>query len=187
MFPTTRRSGSDYASAGISFASIIWACRSGSHATGRAPCAGGGGRPGELRVAEQSVSHEMLALFFVRCLRRSRGCGMRNIRPAQRGARRRRPCLHGLVVFGVAVKCAFEVSHRDDETRPPVAIAVLEHVVLDECPDAVPDRARHRYALAGEFSCPERGIAVHLADDFLEVAKWDLPDGALQSSERPLR
>src|SRR3954464_4935195 len=90
-------------------------------------------------------------------------------------------------MFGGAGKCAFEVSQAEDETRTTVGIAVLEHVVLDECPDAVPDRARHRYALAGEFSCSERGIAVHLADDFLEVAKWDLPDGALQSSERPLR
>src|SRR3981081_2161383 len=90
----------------------------------------------------------MLPLFSIRYLRRSRGCRGGRIRPPQRGARRRRPCFHVLVAFGVAVKCAFEISQRDDETRPAVAIAVLEQVVLEKCPYSVPDRAPHRDTLS---------------------------------------
>src|SRR5262245_23386824 len=107
--------------------------------------------------------------------------------PPQRRARRRRPRLHLLVALGVAVERAFEISQRDHEPRPAVAVAVLEQVVLEERPDSVPQRPRHGHALASKLAHAERGVAVHLADDLLEAAKRKLPDGALQLPQRPLR
>src|SRR5665213_90421 len=43
--------------------------------------------------------------------------------------------------------------------------------------------ARHRDALSCELGNPERGIAVHLLDDFFEVAERKLPDGVLQRAD----
>src|SRR5262245_9444258 len=63
---------------------------------------------------------------------------------ALRVCRRRRPGLHLLVALGIAVEGAFEIAQSDDESRPAVAIAVLEQVMLDEGPDAMPERAAHR-------------------------------------------
>src|SRR5262249_58699848 len=73
-------------------------------------------------------------------------------RPPQRRAGRWRPILilrlHVLVPLGVAVERAFEISERDDEAGPAVAIAVLQEIVLDERPDTVAERARHLPPLA---------------------------------------
>ncbi len=58
--------------------------------------------------------------------------------------------------------------------------------MLDERPDAVPERASHRHPFGCELARAERGVAVHLADDLLEVAERELPDRAAQLPERPL-
>src|SRR5262249_53064552 len=102
---------------------------------------------------------------------------------SQRLAARRGPLLHFLVAFGIAIESAFEVSQRDHKTGPAVPITMLEHVMLDERPDAVPECAPHRYPPAGKLAYAERGIAVHLVNYLFQVAKRKLPDGVLQPSE----
>src|SRR5262249_11497796 len=106
------------------------------------------------------------------------------LRASYRLARRRLPGLQLLVALGVAVERAFEIAERDDEAGPAVAIAALEHVVLDEGPRPVPERRPHGDALARELGHAERGVAVHLADDLLEVAERQLPDLVRQAAER---
>ena len=56
--------------------------------------------------------------------------------------------------------------------------------MLEERPQAVAERAGHRHALVGELGHAERGIAVHLLDDFLEIAERELPHRILQGAER---
>ena len=101
--------------------------------------------------------------------------------PLDRLARRRLPALRLFVALGVAIERAFEISERDDEAGPAVDEAELEDVVLEERPQAVTERARHRDALARELRHAERGIAVHLLDDFFQIAERELPDRVLQA------
>ena len=48
----------------------------------------------------------------------------------------------------------------------------------------MPERAYHRDALTRELRHSERGISVHLFDDFFQITKWELPDGVLQRADR---
>src|SRR6185503_11698891 len=91
-------------------------------------------------------------------------------------ALRRLPALHLLVALRVAVKSALEISQGDDKAGPAVDESELEYIVLQERPDAVPKRAAHRHPFMRELGHAERRVAVHLVDDFLEVAERELPD-----------
>src|ERR1700751_5759758 len=42
------------------------------------------------------------------------------------------PALRFFVAFGVAIKCAFEISESNDEAGPSVDEAKLEDIMLDE-------------------------------------------------------
>src|SRR5436190_6156411 len=104
---------------------------------------------------------------------------------AQRLARGWGPALRLLVAFGVAVERAFEVSERDHETGPAVAIAALEDVMLDERPGAVRKGACHGDVPVRQLGRSERGVAVHLADQLVEVSERKLPDRRAQLAWRP--
>src|SRR5262249_18915447 len=82
---------------------------------------------------------------------------------------------------------AIELPQPPDEGGSAGYVAVLEKIVLDEGPCAMPERAPHRGSLSCKLSHAERGVAVHLVDKLFEIAKRKLPDRGLQSSERPLR
>src|SRR5579885_3857571 len=56
--------------------------------------------------------------------------------------------------------------------------------MLEERPGGVAERTRHRYALVLELGHAERGIAVHLVDDFLEIAERKLPDRISERADR---
>src|SRR6185312_1142654 len=67
----------------------------------------------------------------------------------ERHARRWFPDLRLFVTFSVAIKCAFEISERNDKAGPAVDETKLEDVVLYEGPCCMAERGRHRYAFAG--------------------------------------
>src|SRR5262245_10955696 len=123
---------------------------------------------------------ECCAIFRGRCASPS-GTSLAPDGPACR----RLPALHLLVAFGVAVERAFEIAQRDDETRPAVDEPELEYVVLQERPDTMPEGASHRPTFVRELGHTECRVAVHLADDFLEIAERELPDRIFQSADRP--
>jgi hypothetical protein len=54
------------------------------------------------------------------------------------------PVLRFLVALGILVKRALKISEGDDEVRPTVDQAELEYAMLEERPEAVAERARHR-------------------------------------------
>src|SRR5436190_23685549 len=105
--------------------------------------------------------------------------------PAQRLARRGGPALRLLEAFGVTVERALEISERDHEAGPAVAIAALEDVMLDEGPHPMPKGACHGDAPVRQLGGSERGIAVHLADHLVEVSERKLPDRCAQLARRP--
>ena len=97
-----------------------------------APTPSGALRP---RVRSPQGGGTIARRLSVRRFRRARE------RPSAATARSTAPTTpSSLVALGVAVERAFEISQRDHEPRPAVAVAVLEQVVLDECPDPVPQR-----------------------------------------------
>src|SRR6476620_840803 len=103
----------------------------------------------------------------------------------ERDACGRLPVLRLFIAFCIAIERPFEIPERDDKTGPAVDEAALEDVVLDERPGTMAECRRHRHSFAGQFWCAERGVAVHLVDDFFQVAEGKLPDSVAQGSGRP--
>src|SRR5690348_9138501 len=98
---------------------------------------------------------------------------------------RRLPSLQFFITLRIAVERALEITEGDHEAGPPVEKSALEDVVLYERPQAVSERARHRHALVGELGRSKRGVAVHLLDQFFEIAEGKLPYRVLQDADRP--
>ena len=67
---------------------------------------------------------------------------------------RRLPTLRLLVALRVTVKSALEISQGDDKAGPAVDETELEHIVLQERPDAVTEGASHRNPLVRELGPP---------------------------------
>src|ERR1700733_762219 len=101
-----------------------------------------------------------------------------------RSARRRSPLLRCFIPFGVAIKRHLEIAAGDDEAGPAVDKSDLENIVLQERPNAVAERARHRDALMRELGRAQRRVAVYLSDDFFQIAERVLPDRVAQCADR---
>src|SRR6185437_4999845 len=112
------------------------------------------------------------------------GSSSRRIGAPQRFDLEPRPRLYFLIAFGVAVERAFEIAEGDHETGPAVDEATLENIMFQESPEGVAECPRHRYALMRELGHAQRGIAVHLLDDFFEIAERELPDRVCQRADR---
>ena len=56
--------------------------------------------------------------------------------------------------------------------------------MLDERPQAVAEGARHRHLLVRDLGHAERGVAVHLVDDLLDIAERKLPDRVGEHADR---
>src|SRR3569832_1469240 len=76
----------------------------------------------------------------------------------------------------ITVERLFEVRERDHEAGPAIEHAELEHVVLDEGPDAVREGRPHRWALRDHLFDGQRRIAVGLVHHLAEVLERELPD-----------
>src|SRR6476659_9449771 len=121
---------------------------------------------------------ECCAIFRGRCASRS-GTSL----APDHLAIRRLPPLRLLVALRVAIKSALEIPQGDDKAGPAVDEPELEYIVFQERPDAVAEGASHRHPFMRELRHAERRVAVHLVDDFLEIAERELPDRIFQSAD----
>src|SRR5262249_4527429 len=104
--------------------------------------------------------------------------------PPQRLARRRRPVLYRFITLGIAIISSFEITERNDKTRPAVDEAQFENVMFEKRPRCMSKCAHHCYALVRELRNPQGGIPVCFPQHFFEVAEWKLPNCIAQRAYR---